>query len=41
MDPEMDFSDEESIDLRDVSSDVEMNPDELEGLDDSEDGKCV
>ncbi|KAF8588630.1 hypothetical protein K439DRAFT_1384157 [Ramaria rubella] len=37
LDPDMNSSDEESVDLRDVSSDVEINPDELEGLDDSDD----
>lgn len=36
----MGFSDEESVDLRDVSSDVEMNPDELDALDDSDDEQC-
>jgi FK506-binding nuclear protein len=36
-----DFSDEESVDLRDVSSDVEMNPDDIDGLDDSDDEEYV
>ncbi|KAF8527762.1 hypothetical protein JB92DRAFT_2697771 [Gautieria morchelliformis] len=37
-----DFSDEdESVDLRDVSSDVEMNPDDIIGLDDSDDEEYV
>lgn len=29
------------MDLRDVSSDVEINPDDLDGLDDSDDEESV
>ena len=41
MDLPPDFGDEESVDLRDVSSDVEIGPDELEGLDESDDEAYV